>query len=223
MRHFLIGTLALMAVGLCSAEALRPNAGPFESAEVVSAEDVRYSAQSAAVGAVVLEITVSEKGEVEAIRSIREIPSLTEEAVKSVRRWQFKPALLYGKPTRSRTAVAVIFNSVATYPLETVLGGISATEAGVDSTPEPEPIKVTSASFVKYPFNSLATGTVVIRANIDAEGLVRDVVVIRDVRTLTGPCLEGLKRWKFQPAELRGSPISSSICVAFVLRPPNGS
>jgi len=51
VRHFLIGTLALMAVGLCSAEAPRPNAGPFESAEVVSAEDVRYSAQSAAVGA----------------------------------------------------------------------------------------------------------------------------------------------------------------------------
>ena len=94
MRHFLIGTLALMAVGLCSAEAPRPNAGPFESAEVVSAEDVRYSAQSAAVGAVVLEITVSEKGEVEAIRPIREIPSLTEEAVKSVRRWQFKHGVI---------------------------------------------------------------------------------------------------------------------------------
>jgi hypothetical protein len=73
VRHFFIGTLAFMSVGLCSAEAPRLNPGLFESAEVLSSEDVRYSAQSAAVGTVVLEITVSIKGEVEAIRPIREI------------------------------------------------------------------------------------------------------------------------------------------------------
>lgn len=139
--------------------------------------------------------------------------------MKSVLRWQFKPALLDGNPIRSRTAVAVIFNSVATYPRDTVLEAISPTEAGGDSAPEPKPIKATSASFVKYPLNSLATGTVVVRTNIDTEGLVRDIVVIRDVRALTGPCLEGLKQWKFLPAELRGSPISSSICVALCFAP----
>jgi hypothetical protein len=55
VRHFLIGTLAVMSVGLCSTEAPPPNAGPFESAELASAEEVQYPVRSATVGAVVLE------------------------------------------------------------------------------------------------------------------------------------------------------------------------
>jgi TonB family protein len=88
---------------LISGVALHPKAFLFEPAELVSAaDDLRYPIHSTAVGTVVLEMTISEKGTVENVRIIREIPSLTEAAVESVRKWQFKPAISDGKPTRSR-------------------------------------------------------------------------------------------------------------------------
>lgn len=212
--------LALLCSSLLFSNALHPNTAPFEAAELISTTDLSYPVQSIAVGTVILEITVSEKGAVEDVRPTREIQSLTETALRAVKQWHFKPATLDGKPVRSRTSVAVLFNSVATYPYETALGTISERS---DSSLEPEPVGITAASFVRYPPNGQTTGTVVLRAVIDTEGYVERIVTIRDVPTLTEPCNEALKRWKFQPAQLHGNPISSSISVAFVLRPPNGS
>lgn len=214
---------ALVCSSLLFFNTPHPNAPSFEGAELISATDLSYPVRSIAVGAVVLETTVNEKGAVEDVRPIREIQSLTETALHAVKQWHFKPAILDGKTVRSRTTVAVVFNSVATYPYETALGPISETEARSDSSLEPEPISVTAASFVRYPSNTRTTGTVVLRAAIDTEGSVERVVAIRDVPALTEPCVETLKRWKFQPAYLHRHRISSSISVAFVLRPPNGS
>lgn len=213
---------ALLCSSLLFSNTPHPNAPSFEAAELISATDLSYPVQSIAVGTVVLEITVNEKGAVEDVRPIREIQSLTETALHAVKEWHFKPAILDGKTVRSLTTVAVVFNSVATYPYETALGPISETEARSDSSLEPEPISVTAASFVRYPPNTRTTGTVVLRAAIDTEGSVERIVAIRDIPALTEPCVEALKRWKFQPAQLLGSRISSSISVAFVLRPPNG-
>lgn len=116
MRQFLHTLTALLIAGLCSAKAPPPNTSPFEPAQVVSAADVSYPLQSIAVGTVVVELTLSDKGEVEDVRPIREIQSLTETAVESARKWKFKPALLNGQPTRSRTVVAVTFNPSASLP-----------------------------------------------------------------------------------------------------------
>ena len=64
------------------------NAAPaFRSAHVVSATDVPYPMQSIAIGTVVLEVTVSETGQVENVLPIREIDSLTEVATDSVKNW----------------------------------------------------------------------------------------------------------------------------------------
>lgn len=213
---------ALLCSSLLFSNTPHPNAPSFEAAELISATDLSYPVQSIAVGTVVLEITLNEKGGVEGVRPVREIQSLTGTALRAVKQWHFKPAILDGKTVRSLTTVAVVFNSVATYPYETALGPISEAEARSDSSLEPEPISVTAASFVRYPPNTRTTGTVVLRAAIDTEGSVERIVAIRDIPALTEPCVEALKRWKFQPAQLLGSRISSSISVAFVLRPPNG-
>lgn len=85
----------------------------FESANIVSATDVRYPLQSIANGTVILEVAVSETGNVENVQPLRAIPSLTEVTIESVKNWHFKPALLDGKPVRSRTAIAVKFNPAA--------------------------------------------------------------------------------------------------------------
>lgn len=222
MRHFLIGTLAFMSVGLCSAEALCPNAdSTFQSADIVSATDIAYPTTSTAVGTVVLEVTVDQKGLVEGVWPVREIQSLTDEAVKTVRNWEFKPALLNGKPTRSRTIVAVTFNPAASLAHDVTLSPLSPMKP---SSPvlEPDPVKVAVATFPQYPIASVTTGTVVIRVAVDGEGRVENTVAIRDIASLTASCMNVVKEeWKFEPAEFRGKPVPSTITLAFVFRLPS--
>jgi TonB family protein len=219
--HFLTAMIAIMSAVLRLAGASHPNAGPFESADIVSATDIAYPTKSIAVGTVVLEVTVDEKGLVESVRPIREIQSLTVTAVESVRNWQFKPAVLEGKPTRSRTVVAVTFNPPASLAQNVPLPPVSTTDPSSRPLLEPEPVKVVAASFPQYPVNSVTTGTVVIQVTVDSEGRVENTVAIRDIASLTAPCIRVLKEWKFEPAQFRGKPVPSSVALAFVLRLPN--
>jgi TonB family protein len=209
---------------LVSGGAPCPKASSFEVAELVSAaDDLRYPPQSIAVGTVVLEITVDGKGAVESVRTIREIPSLTEAAVESVRNWHFKPAILDGKPVRSRTVAAVTFNPLAAFPQNVPLPPLSAAKPRASRTVlEPRPVKVVAASFPQYPVNSVITGTVVLRVSVDSEGHVADTVAIRDIVPLAAACIRVLEEWKFEPAQYQGMPIPASIALVFVLRPPPG-
>src|SRR5215472_1378474 len=201
-----------------------PKASSFEVADLVSAaDDLRHPPQSIAVGTVVLEITVDGKGAVESVRTIREIPSLTEAAVESVRNWQFKPATLDGKPVRSRTVAAVTFNPLAAFPQNVPLPPLSAAKPRASRAAlEPRPVKVVAASFPQYPVNSVITGTVVLRVSVDSEGHVADTVAVRDIVPLTAACIRILKEWKFELAQYQGMPILASIALVFVLRPPPG-
>ena len=128
------------------------NAAPaFRSAHVVSATDVPYPMQSIAIGTVVLEVTVSETGQVENVLPIREIDSLTEVATDSVKNWQFTSASLDGKPMRSRTTVAVTFNPAAIPAANVPLPPVSPKAHSRDGTLPPQPIDVLAASFPQYP------------------------------------------------------------------------
>lgn len=221
MCHFLTAMTSIMSAVLCLAEAPPPNAGLFESAKIVSATDIAYPMKSFAVGTIVLEVTVDEKGLVGSVRPIREIQSLTNTAVESVGNWQFEPAVLDGKPVISRTIVAVTFNPSASLAQNIPLPPLSAVDPSSRPVLEPEPVKVVTANFPQYPVNSVTTGTVVIRVAVDSEGRVENTVAIRDISSLSAACIRGLKEWKFEPAQFRGKPISSSVALAFVLRLPS--
>jgi outer membrane biosynthesis protein TonB len=197
------------------------NATPaFKSAHVVSATDVPYPMQSIAIGTVVLEVTVSETGQVENVLPIREIDSLTEVATDSVKNWQFASASLDGKPIRSRTTVAVTFNPAAIPAANVPLPPLSPKAHSRDRTLPPQPIDVLGASFPQYPINSIASGTVVLRVTIDETGKVDKTVPVRRIPSLTSPAILALQEWKFQPAEFDGKPASASVALAFVFRQP---
>jgi TonB family protein len=193
---------------------------PFKSAEVVSATDIPYPVGSIAVGTVVLELVVSEKGKVEDVQPIREIESLTEVAVDSVKSWQFHPASSEGKPVRSRTAFAVTFNPAAIPAANVPLPPLSQKEHSDSDASQPQPVRVVAVAFPQYPVDSIASGTVVLRVGVDEMGKVENIVVVRRIASLTSPAIRAVKEWKFKPAEFDGKPLRSSITLAFVLRPP---
>jgi len=89
----------------------------FEPAEVVAVANTYYPPLSVAFGTVVLQVTVAEAGQIEDIKVIRHIPSLTEEAIRSVKKWRFKPATLDGRPVRSAVPVGFTFTRRQLFPI----------------------------------------------------------------------------------------------------------
>ena len=217
MRPFrLLGVISAIAVtaltsGVSLADGLRQGASApnFQSAYVVSATDIPYPPQSIAVGTVQLEVIVSEKGKVENVLPIREIASLTEAALDSVKNWQFSAASLDGRPVRSAIPAANV-------PLPPV----SPNAKSRDVTVPPQPVDVLAASFPQYPINSVAFGTVVLRVIVDETGKVVKTIPARRIPSLTSAAFRVLPEWKFKPAELDRTPVRSSITLAFVFRLP---
>lgn len=82
----------------------------FTPARVLDAVEASYPVRSIAAGTVVLEVIVSAAGEIEEVKVVRGIPSLTEAAEQAVRRWRFAPATFDGRPVRSAVPVAFSFS-----------------------------------------------------------------------------------------------------------------
>jgi outer membrane biosynthesis protein TonB len=194
--------------------------GPtFEPAYLLSAADIAYPVQSIAVGTVVVEVTTDERGGVSSIKPVHEITSLTETVVKAVTNWQFQPAMEGGKAVRARSIVAVTFNPAGLITHDVSLSDSSEGKQA-ESVVEDSPARIVQARYVEYPVNAVATGTVILRAKIDADGSIQEIVPLREVAALTEPCVQSLKKWKFEPARMGGNPIPSFISFGFVLRPP---
>lgn len=223
MDHLLRTASAIILLAALSAAhppGFASSSTAFEPAEILAATDIPYPIQSVAIGTVVLEVTVSNTGDVEAVQPIREIQSLTDVAIDSVRDWSFKPASLNGTPIRSRTTVAVTFNPPAIPAANVPLPPVTLKFRASDPVLEPDPVEVLAAAFPQYPANSLAIGTVVLRLTVGKNGKVEDTEAVRKIASLTSPCIRVVKEWRFKPAELQGKPLRSSIALAFVLRPP---
>jgi Gram-negative bacterial TonB protein C-terminal len=60
-------------------------------------------------GAVVLAVTIDKYGQVKKVDTIRDVPSLTQEAIDTVKRWTINPATFHGKAIASQLVVAFVF------------------------------------------------------------------------------------------------------------------
>ncbi len=60
-------------------------------------------------GVVILEITIGTDGKVKAVKVLKSLPLLEAAAINAVKRWEYKPTLVDGKPTPVMMAIAVNF------------------------------------------------------------------------------------------------------------------
>jgi Gram-negative bacterial TonB protein C-terminal len=190
----------------------------FQEPELVKAGEVKYPVNSVAYGIVALKVTVDAKGKAEAVKVVRDIVSLTPEAVDAVKNWTFRPAKLDGEPIRSKTTVTVVFNPALNNPPDATLpplANIEQKQALGFSPPQ-----VVEAVYPKYPIRSVAWGTIVLKLEIDAEGRAQTIETLRDIASLTPEAVRAVKAWKFEPATFDGRQVSSKTAVAFLFRPP---
>lgn len=62
-----------------------------------------------------------------------------------------------------------------------------------------------------------ATGVVLLRILIDGEGNVEQVDVVSGDPMLTGPAIEAVRQWKYQPTTLNGDPVDVETTVSVTL------
>jgi TonB family protein len=192
----------------------------YQPPEAVSVQGITEATYNIASGTVVLDVLVSEKGEVLNVQVRRDIVPLTEEAVSSVRTWTFEPARLDGKAATSRVTVAVTFNPpsvlAANVPLPPLIR--QDDEARIQSALQPP--EVTFAAFPAYPSGAIGPATAIVEATIDEAGKVRSTKVLRDVPPFTAKAPQAVERWRFMPGLLNGRPLESRAVLAFVFRQP---
>ena len=70
-----------------------------------------YQPNSVGVGTVVLDVTIDKYGVIKKTDVIRDVPSLTPEAIAAVKRWTINAATFNGKAIASKLVVAYVFRS----------------------------------------------------------------------------------------------------------------
>jgi hypothetical protein len=79
--------------------------------EIAVASYVAYPVNSVGIGAVVLDAAVDKYSEVKKVDILRDVPSLSPEAIATMKRWTINPATFSGKPIPSKMIVAFVFRS----------------------------------------------------------------------------------------------------------------
>jgi outer membrane biosynthesis protein TonB len=193
----------------------------FRSAEVVTATGVGIPYNSVANGIVELYLTIGESGNVEDVRVARPLASVTEEAVRSVKKWTFAAATMRGKPVESQLTVFVAFCPLATQtpdlPLTPIAEEVRRPVPGALPSVSPE---VTEARYPPDVNARLLGGTVVLRVLVGADGQPGLVRVVKDDPPMTNFARIGVAGWKFTPAQLNGKEVISGVVVAFAFRTP---
>jgi TonB family protein len=219
----MIGITAWLALSIClpaGTPLSAPHKTPqFISPGVVRASDIQYPVNSMAAGAVSLLLSVDSSGKIQNIRILREFPSLTTSVENAVQTWTLTPAILNGRAVSSELPVTAIFNIFnpaggAAYQ-SLVLAPPNAIPAQDSQFAPPQ---INTASFAKYPADSVSVGTVVLDVTVSKAGNLSNIEVIRGVPTLTEQAIIAIKTWGFIAATIQGQPTDAQMVIAFVFQ-----
>ncbi|HEV2416601.1 MAG TPA: energy transducer TonB [Terriglobia bacterium] len=217
MRQF-IGLVALIllvegAFGIAKLEGNNPH---FKPIKLVRFTEPVYPVRSVATGTVILTLEINKLAGIDNVTVVHGIPSLTQEAEQTVRRWNFQSALLDGKPVKSSITTAFAFSS-------SLSPSSSWTKSKVEELLPFEPIAVVSTIGAEYPSRSVASGSVILKVIIGRRGAIDNIEVLHGIPSLTEVAEQTVQKWKFQPATVNSETISSPMIASFTFRVPNNS
>lgn len=195
--------------------------------EVTSAGDAYTSYNVVFDGLFILDIGLSDEGDIRRNEALRDPGSMLGAAKNSVQTWKFQPGSEGGKPRASRLTVAFVYRP-ANYPtfgavppkdFAPVIPGAQSDDGSEDYVP----VGVLSFAYPDYPVNSVAWGSVLLQATVDSAGDVKDVNVLHGMVNFNSFAHEALEKWRFRAGTLRGKPVTSKIVIAFIFQPPHSS
>ncbi len=131
-------------------------------------------------GIVILEVTIDTGGKVSAVRVVRSVPPFDDAAIAAVRKWEYEPVTVAGRPTAVRLTVPVTFSlrlpDVERQP------GIPELRAGA-APPYPSGVK--------------GKGEAMVSITITPSGDVLEVKPISGEQSLTDALQKAAQSWRF--------------------------
>ncbi len=214
--------LLLVALLVLGMPRLAPakHAQHFTPPDVLTVSDIPFPATTIAAGVVTLAINLDDTGQITNVQTLRDIPTVTGQAMLALHNWTYAPASLNGKHVPSTLIVNIVFdpafldsNSIPLAPPESV------------QPPDPKatpytPPQLFTATFPPYPANGNGAGAVVLDASINNKGSITQVTTVRDIPALTAVAVAALQNWSFGAALYANTPIASKVVVAMVFRNP---
>ncbi len=173
-------------------------------------------------GQVLLELAVNREGRVTSVSPLRTTPPFTDLVIGAVRDWQFVPAEEDVRPEPARAdkpasrmpvpstvLVAAVFRPPA-------LSGPTLGEAPRDITSASAETAFPLATTVpQFPPLALNSGVVLLEARVDRDGTVADATVIRSAPPFDDAALKAARQWRFRPARVRGTPVTTRVYILF--------
>jgi TonB family protein len=198
---------------------------PCQSANPTSSSTESKKIQST----VIVEVRISKSGVVQVVRVLSGPPTLTEAAIKAVKRWKYeRPYFVTGLPSERQTFLWItLMKGTAPKVVEPMPAGVLGC-IGIGT-----PTRVRILQFVMenrllsrvepvYPPQARTEhieGMVVLRINIDKDGNVYRADSVSGPPVLIPAAIDAVKQWKYQPYLIAGEPteVETSVEISFRL------
>jgi TonB family protein len=174
----------------------------------VTIPEVRYPWNSIATGVVSLLASVNSDGNVTETRIVNSILSLDESALQAIRRWKFPSFRVENGHREFPVSCAFIFGRSGAVP------PIKVTRAEPPGAFLPPLPMVFACLDTHYSGDAF----VVVQADIDKEGHVKEAKILKAIPELAEAGLKAPKKWRFEPARLKGEPVVAPTFVCYLIK-----
>jgi TonB family protein len=143
----------------------------------------------------------------------------------SVGRWKFCTSSQGGKAIGSRMTVAFVYRppnygDAGALPPKDFAPVIPGDQSDRKQGTEPIPVGILSFSYPEYPVYSTAWGSVIVQLTVDGSGDVTDVKFPHKMSGFDTLVRQAVKKWRFQPASIKGTRVTAHVVIAFVFQAP---
>jgi TonB family protein len=194
---------------------------PPTPARYISGELPTIPVQAVGGGQVFVELAVTAAGSVAGATILRATPPFTDTVVSAVQGWRFEPARDTDDPKEPRRDVASTVLVAAIFRPPTMLNGpVTGTpprDVGTASITTPSPGSIVAPAF---PAKAMASGLVLVEADVAAAGDIVDARVIVSAPGFDEPALNAARQWTFRAAQLHGHTVPSVVYLMFGFRQP---
>lgn len=203
----------------------------------------KASLKAGTEGAVELRVVVDSGGKIRDLRSVKGEPAFANPSVEAVRKWQFHPALVEGKPVETVYKVRVRFNLLleeadTDWEIESPREGTDSVGRRDPSkfereTPDgsvyqawkeygvvtPKAIYSPEPEFSEAARRDQKQGTVTVGVIVGSDGIPKSTrVLCSSAPDLSENAVQAVKSWKFEPGSKDGKPVAVEIAVEVQFR-----
>ncbi len=179
-------------------------------------------------GAVVVEATTDEKGNVKEVKIVKgEHDILNKAAVDAVTQWKYEPMLIDGIPHGIQFTVTCRFSledkkTSASAAGEVFVKRDAPPVRAVGDVKPPKLIKKVEPIYPEAARKAGIQGVVILEATTDIYGKVVNAEILRSVPELDQAAIDAVKQWAYEPKIIDGEPrgVVFTVTCAFKLKEP---